>query len=90
MSFVTTQAFMNLNAINRINSQFRVQQANQNLTNMLANPMQCTPLDSLRREKQIIFGSLRDQFMGKCAEVSEQSLKELQKKNIESSFNTFA
>lgn len=90
MSFVTNQAFMHLNALNRMNSQFGLQQANQNLTDMTANSRQCGPLRSLKREQQLMFGSLQDQFMGKCAEVNEKSLKELQKKDIQRSFSTFA
>lgn len=90
MSFVTNQAFMNLSAMNRLNSQFGVQRANQNLTDMTANSRQCGPLRTLKREQQLMFGSLQDQFMGKCAEVNEKSLKELQKKDIQRSFSTFA
>ncbi|MDD3012412.1 MAG: hypothetical protein PHC34_01760 [Candidatus Gastranaerophilales bacterium] len=90
MSFVTNQAFMNLNTLTRINSQYRVQQANQNLTNMLANPTQCTPIETARREKQIMFGSLQNQFMAKCTELIEQSLKKQQEKDIKRSFSTFA
>jgi hypothetical protein len=90
MSFVTNQAFMNLHALTRLNSQYNVQQANQNLTNMLANPTQCIPLETLKREKQIMFGSLNSQLMAKCSEVAEQSLKKQQEKDIKSSFSTFA
>jgi len=90
MSFVTNQAFMNFYTMTRLNSQYNVQQANQNLTNMLANPTQCTPLEALRREKQIMFGSLQDQFMGKCAEVAEESLRKQQEKEIKRTFSTFA
>lgn len=90
MSFVTNQLFMNLNAMNKLNSQYGIQRANQSLTDMTANSRQCGPLRTLKREQQLMFGSLQDQFMGKCAEVNEKSLKELQKKNIQSSFSTFA
>jgi|GEM_PF-3473786 len=95
MSFVTNQAFLNTSVMTRLNSQYGVQQANQNLTNMLGNSRQCRPLGSdgsstLRRENQIMFGSLQDQFRGKCAELNEQSLKAQQDKDIKRTFSYFA
>lgn len=90
MSFVTNQMFLNSYTMAGLNSSFAVQRSNQNLSNMLDNPFACSPRASLRAEQAITFGSMSNQTLAKCYEMMEESLRKQQKKNIESSFNTFA
>jgi DNA-binding transcriptional regulator LsrR (DeoR family) len=91
MSLVSTQLFINRNTLAASNGSYGVQQASQNLTNMTANARGCVGLSgTVRRENQIMFGSLQNQLATKIAWTSLPGLKEQQDKNIKSTFNYFA
>lgn len=90
MSLVSLLGWQLRNIDTRYNSQANVMNSNQQLMNMLRNPMQYSPEETLKREKQLTFTSLTHQTLAKCAAAQEDGVQKMLDENIKRSFSYLA